>query len=125
MITIEHAMKSQFSLDVEADCLLIRNNLTKEIINVPLQTYNLGPEGNISVKAMWSGGLYYGYMGDFNNIKPGEYSYEAYKDNKLVQVGLIQIEMPNGKDPDPNVENSGQLRDIYVSQTPEVITYKP
>lgn len=118
MIIIESMSRSQFSLDVVLDKLLIKNNLTRKVINVPLDS----SEGHVLYIAS---GIYYTYEGDFSGIKPGEYNYEAYKDGRLVQVGLLQLAMPGGKDPDPNVENNGQLTESQVSKAPEVITYKP
>lgn len=41
--------------------------------------------------ALWGGSIYYGLMGDFSELDPGEYAYRAYLGTKLVQRGLLKI----------------------------------
>lgn len=41
--------------------------------------------------ALWGGSIYYGLMGDFSELDPGEYSYKAFLSGKLVQRGLLKI----------------------------------
>lgn len=50
-----------------------------------------GQDLNTYAVALWGGSIYYGLMGDFSQLDPGEYTYKAYLNSKLVQRGMLKI----------------------------------
>lgn len=99
-----NSSKSRINLDTDFDTFTLENTLTQKVVTFT----DLTP--------VWKGGLYYSVVINFSDLELGEYKYQAIKEGKVVQSGLLDLR-PFDKDEEP-------VQVVVPEVEREIITYK-
>lgn len=99
-----NSTKSRINLDTDFDTLVLEHTLTHRTFTFE------------DLQTTYRGGLYYRVMIDFSGLELGEYKYQAKKNSKVVQSGLLDLR-PFDKDEEP-------VQVVVPEVEREIITYK-